>query len=453
MDDYGRLVTLLSIIQLVSLVMDCGAKTSLVTFFRPDATQRGRGEVFGSVLLINTGAAIGASAVVVVVFPYFLPRLISTSSSTTYIFLSCAVAYLQSLNAALISYYRITNAPRLFAIASVSTGLLNLVLVLLFVKTLRFGVTGVLSATALSLGITTVPIALSILKRLGFHASLSCTTRLIRFGAPLVLSGGGELLADTLPVLFLASSAGLNAVGVYGIAMKLSTVTLTLLILPFTMAYEPYVILNASSKWINNRISNALSMALLLFALLAFAIVIAGPQVIAFMAPPAYRSAQTLLFIMLPAMAFRTLYYGCEPLLHLKHKSLLKGSSVLFCVVLMGCLYPFVVPRWGADGAAIVYALTVASYSIFLAAVSFRLWAILTGGRRFLVSGLLLTGFLAIAYFLPARPVIAHYSYALIIGLVTFYLVTRAGFLTDDESAVLSAAVQRFRSALPGWGD
>ena len=153
------------------------------------------------------------------------------------------------------------------------------------------------------------------------------------------------------------------------------------------------------------------------------------------------------------AMAFQTLYYGCGPLLHVKEKSLFKGSSVLLCVVTMGCLYPLVVPRWGALGAAIVYMLTVGSYSVFLTVVSFRLWAIFTGGRRFLVSGLLLMAFLAVAYFIPASPVLAHYSYAAIIGFVTFYLVTRTGFLTDDESAALAAAAQWFRSALPGWGN
>ena len=453
MEDYGRLVTLLSVIQLLSLVMDFGAKTSLITFFRPNANQGGRGEVLGSVLLINAGAGLVVSTFIFVTFPYLLPRLIGISSSMRYILLAAIVAYLQSLNATLLSYYRITDAPRLFAIASVSTALLNLAFVLLFVRVLRFGVTGVLSAIALSLCITTIPIVLIILKHVGCHASVSWTIRLLRFGAPLVLSGGGELLADTFPLLFLASLAGLNAAGVYGLAMKLSTVTLTLLILPFTMAFEPYVVLNAENGNIGRRISSALSMALLLFALLAFGIVVAGPQVIAFMAPPAYRWAQTLLFVILPAMAFRTLYYGCEPLLHLKHKSLLKGCSVLLCVLTMSCLYPLAVPRWGALGAATVYALSLASYSIFLAVISFRLWSIFTGGRRFLIAGLLLTSLLAVAYLLPAKPAIAHYSCAAIIGLATLYLITRAGLLTGDESAVLGAAVQRFRSVLPSWGN
>ena len=453
MDDYGRLVTLLSIIQLLSLLMDCGARTSLVTFFRPDSERSSRAQVFGSVLLINIGAAVVVSVLSLIFLPHILPSIIHIHVSQPYVALLCLVGYLQSVNQVVVSYYRISNAPRLFAIASISTALSTLLFVLLFLKTFRCGVIGVLSAIGISFGITAASIAVSVFKNLGFRTSSSCATRLLRFGAPLVLANGGELLADTLPVLFLASWAGLHAAGVYGIAMKLSTVTLTLLVLPFTMAYEPYVILNAGSNKINSLISNALSLTLLLFGLLAFAVVVAGPEVIAFMAPPAYRSAQILLFALLPAMAFRTLYYGCEPLLHVKEKSLFKGSSVLICVVTMGCLYPLVVPRWGALGAAIVYMLTVGSYSVFLAVVSFRLWSIFTGGRRFLVSGLLLMAFLAVAYFLPARPVVAHYSYAVIIELVTLYLVTRTGFLTNDESAVLAAAAQRFRSALPGWGD
>ena len=450
-DDYGRLVTLLSIVQLLSLVMDCGARTSLMTYFRPDADVNARAEVMGTVLVINLAAALGVTIVSLPILVTALPKVLGCTSALNYALLACMVAYLQSLNTVLVSYYRIINAPRLFALTAVPTAFLNFLLIASALLALKAGIVGALAASCASYGVMSSIVLAGTLRSLGFGYSASLARAFFRFGSPLVLSSAGEMLADSAPIFFLASLGNLNGVSLYGIASKLSTVPLTLLVLPFTMAYEPYVVLQAAQNDINRRIADAISATLLCFAFIALALTIASPALIAFMAPPAYASASSLLSVMLLGMAFRTVYYASEPLLHVKHQTLLKGLSVLAGVAVFACLYPIVIPRWGAAGAAWVYALTIASYSLPLAAVARSAWGISLRTRRFAIAAAMCALFLAGAAALPTRPQVARSLWGALGGLLGIYVVNRARFFTDTEYAALGALMRRYRSALPAW--
>ena len=93
------------------------------------------------------------------------------------------------------------------------------------------------------------------------------------------------------------------------------------LILPFHLAYGPFVYANIKTPGIQDTISKVLTYLMLCFAFVALGIAYVTRDLLGIIAPIEYFAAYQFTFLMLPILAFRGIYYIGESLLYISNKT------------------------------------------------------------------------------------------------------------------------------------
>src|SRR5262245_11503035 len=101
-----------------------------------------------------------------------------------------------------------------------------------------------------------------------------------------------------------------------------------ILILPCQMAYRPFRYRRTRDSPQFQVSSRLLTYIITAFAFIAFGIAFVARDVLPLIAPPAFRDAYTVIFAVIPALAFRAVYYVGESLLFLEKKTATAGSVV-----------------------------------------------------------------------------------------------------------------------------
>src|SRR5207237_452797 len=151
---------------------------------------------------------------------------------------------------------------------------------------------------------------------------------------------------------------GLEEVGIYSLGAKMAQISEMVLILPFVMAYEPFVYSRIGDSRLWSAISRLLTYLMIAFVFVACGIVFAARGLLSLIAPPAYSPAYLVIFLILPAIAFRGVYYIGESLLFIEKKTHLVGGVVTTFTVAGVALNYVLIWRWGMYGAIAAFALT-----------------------------------------------------------------------------------------------
>src|SRR5262245_9667038 len=447
--DYGLLSVLLQTAQIMVIVIGMGSRTALIRFAKEYEDRNEIGLLIGTTVFINFVGALVVTIGSTLLLPLFR-IVLHTQHVLQYVLLTCAAATFNCLAFHLMGYYRAGQKGLKVTVGSLGAALSLLLLTTLFLKVLGLGIQGALLAQAIIYGLLAALFFVIISDQVKLGISLRLSLSLIRFGLPLILVMTGGLITHASAVYLLSYFRGLDEVGIYSLGLKIAQVVEMILILPCQMAYEPFVYGHIGDSRLFQAISRLLTYIITAFAFTAFGIVFVARDVLPLIAPPAFRDAYTVAFAVIPALAFRAVYYVGESLLFLEKRTDIAGSVVTSFTVLSIALNYFLISRWGMYGAAAVLVFTTISTGATVMKLGLKMAPVRIDKNRLFVVAMLLFGFLFIAYAFRTTANYVYYTVVPAVALTAAVLLFASSFLQNDERRAIESFFAGLMRRLPG---
>jgi O-antigen/teichoic acid export membrane protein len=447
-NDYGLLATILITIQIFTIVIDLGTRTGLIRFAAEYERENQIGCLLGSTFLINIASGFIVTSLSLLFLLPFFQNIFHGDQIGRYVFLACGAALMQCLYINLLTYYRARNEGMKYLIASSSAFILLVAFNLFFLLFLHRGIEGALIAHILAYGGLWLVLLIMVVSKTGLRVSSQLQLKLFRFGFPLVFAMSGDYVTDVSIMYFLSYYTDLEQVAIYSLGGKIAQITTIALIIPFQLAYEPFVYANVNAPWIRGAISKLLTYLILCFAFVAFGTAFFSRDLLRIIAPPNYSSAYLILLLILPGIAFRGVYYIGESLLNVKNKTFITGATVTIATILSIGSSCVLIPIWGIYGAITVFNMTVLSTALALMIFGMKTFPIQIEGRRLGMAGVLSICFLLSVFFLREIDGFIYHSLLPIIALVGLAFLYFGNFFDDEEKSLIRGVFQRIRLAI-----
>jgi O-antigen/teichoic acid export membrane protein len=441
--EYGLLSALFVTSQIMIVVMSVGIQKGFIRFAKEYEDQGLMGKLIGSTMAITVvGFFFIGGVSLLFLMPYF-HNWLDIKEVKDLIILTCLSAFAQALFTHITSYYRALQKGLLFMQANLVALLLLIGSNIILLRIFSYGVKGVLIAQVLTYGGVGILFFILVIAKTGLGFSLEMGRRLLWFSFPLLFAMLWDLVMETSALYLLGYFRDLEQVAIYSLGHKIALIAYILLILPFQLAYEPFVYGNLDHPQIKQSISKLLTYLMLAYTLISFTLVFISRPLLSIIAPPSYFSAHIVIFLMLPGIAFIGVYYIGESILCIKNKTSLIGGTVIFFTFLSLVLNYLLIPRWGIYGAIFVFNVTIILTAIVSMALAMKVFPIPLERMRLGIVGAFFLFSLLFVFVLRGAHGYIYYTVipmAICIILCFFY---RGNFFNDREKALL-------KSLLPG---
>ena len=443
--DYGLLATLITTIQIMIIFISAGMRTGLLRFFKEYEEQGKLGDLIGSTIFINLSGGIIVSMFAPLLLSPLFKIILDTSTVFNYLFLSCLISTLQALSEQMMTYYRAKHEPIKFLVSGVSISVLSIIATYIFIVVFNFGVQGALMAQIIAYGLVFIVIFLHVLLKLGLHISIDSVKKLGRFGIPLIFASSGEVVTFASAMYLLGYFRSLEEVAIYSIAIKIAYITDIILILPFQMAYEPFVYNNLNSPNFKQIISKILTYLLLSFSLVAFSLVVIFRDLLTFFTTEAYSTAYLLIFLVLPGIAFKNVYYIGESLLNIVKKTSIAGTIVTIFTILSLILNYFLIKHWGTYGLILVFYFTSIGKSVIILWKGIKKIPIHLETRKLIMVSIFFLVLLILTCYLNQFSCIIFYILAVLTAILGMMLLYYFNFFSETEKIFIKENLYKIK--------
>jgi len=443
--EYGFLATLLLTIQVMIVFMGLGTRTGFMRFAAEYETKNLIGHLLGSSVLINIVGGLILTSVSILFFKPLFQSVLHTQRVVEYIVLTCGAAMSQCLCIHILAYYRARNEGLKFMLASGSAPVLLILTNLVFLLILHQGVKGALMAQIITYGCLWLLVSFNVFSKIGIGISMQLILKLLRFSLPLVFVMSGGLITDASAIYFLGYFRSLEDVAIYSLGYKMAQVSYIAFIAPFQLAYEPFVFANINMPGIRLTIAKLLTYLMIGFAFVAFGIVFISRELLSIIAPPEYFSAYLVIFLILPGIAFRGVYYIGESLLYIKKKTYVTGTIITVFTILSVGLNYLLIPLYGIYGVILVFNFTLISITLLSLILGMKTFPIPLEGKRLVISGVLLILFLLLVFLLREARAYIFYSIIPLIAVTSIVFIYFSSFFDETEKLAIRDILYRIR--------
>ena len=443
--DYGLLSALFVTSQIMIILMSVGTQKGFVRFAKECEDRGLMGKLMGSTLAITVLGFFFIGGISLLFLMPLFHQWLETKVIQDYILLTCLSAFAQAVYTHATSYYRATEKGFYFMGANLVALLLLIGANIILLRIFSYGVKGVLMAQVLTYGGVGLFFLFMVVTKTGLGFSLELVKKLLSFSFPLLFAMSWDLVMETSAIYLLGYFGSLEQVAIYSLGHKLAQIAYISLIYPFQLAYEPFVYGNLDHPKLKRSISKLLTYLMLTFTLISFALVFMSRPLLSIIAPPDYFSAQTVVFLMLPGIAFIGIYYIGESLLSIKNRTHLTGGTVIFFTLLSLLLNYLLIPRWGVYGAIFVFNVTTMLTAVLLMALTRKVFPIPLEGTRLGKIGVLFLLGLLFVYVLHGSPSYIYYTVIPITAGITFFVLYLGSFLEPREKEMIRNFLQILR--------
>jgi len=352
-EDYGRLETLFVTIWILLIFMGLGMQSSVIRFYKENDDAGEISRLLGSSLTVVGIGIFTFSLVFVLAFGSFFRGLFHREMGGILIILVCFAATAESLTSYFMAIERAKNNARKFASAAVSIAMLVVLLTILFLSLFKQGLPGALTARALGYTAIGSVLAFSVLRHTSFHFSKAKVWEVCTFGFPLIFVASGWFIMDASDRYFLAHFSGMNEVGIYALGYKLTFILLAIVVMPFQLAYGPFVFANMKHPDLKKTISRLFTYLVLTLVIVGYLIVLFSRDAIRLIAPEEFKSAYLVTICVVPVSAFSGIFYWASAQLQIVKKTHYIAIVIIGAALLNLLLNYLLIPRYGWFGAAI----------------------------------------------------------------------------------------------------
>ena len=434
------------------ILMSVGTQKGFIRFAKECEDRGLMGKLMGSTLAITVLGFFFIGGISLLFLMPLFRQWLETKAIQDYILLTCLSAFAQAVYIQTTSYYRATEKGFYFMGANLAALLLLIGANIILLRIFPYGVRGVLMAQVLTYGGVGLFFFFMVVTKTGLGFSLELVKRLLSFSFPLLFAMSWDLVMETSAVYLLGYFGNLEQVAIYSLGHKLAQIAYISLIYPFQLAYEPFVYGNLDHPKLKRSISKLLTYLMLTFTLISFALVFMSRPLLSIIAPPDYFSAHTVVFLMLPGIAFIGVYYIGESLLSIKNRTTSIGGIVIFSTLLSLVLNYLLIPRWGIYGAIFVFNVTTMLTAVLLMALARKVFPIPLEAMRLGWIGGLFIFFLGFVFMLGDAPASIYYAVIPCVGGIVLTLLYLGPFFDEGEKAMIKSIfkISRLKGS-PKW--
>ncbi len=236
---YGVMSLLSVTTNLLSTVISVGIAQAMFRFYYEYEEERERHEVISTAIMSFTAIALSVLAVLSLFTQQFSELILKSSDYSLCFLVSFATIWFSTLAQMGSDYLRIRERSTTYLVISLSRLTMSLSLNIYFVVFLKLGVMGVLLSTLITAGVFSAVLIVPLLIRTGLHFSMEKFKKMVRFGAPLILSNIARTVINTSDRFFLNAFGGLAATGVYDLGYRFGTLVHTFVTVPFNQIWFP----------------------------------------------------------------------------------------------------------------------------------------------------------------------------------------------------------------------
>ncbi len=438
-NDFGILQTLLFTIQIMITLIDVGVRTSLVRFLHESEKGNTLKKLLGSALTINLFSGIILILISITlllpVFSYFIPK----QNIKDLILLTALAAAVQTFALNIMTYYRAKNLGVRFMMFSLVAAVLLIVFTYIFIAIYNLGIQGALLALIFSYGVLWLVISGLVYTKNGISVSSQLIKKLLVFGAPLILAMAGDLLLNTVGSFFLGRFESYEDVATYTMAFKIAQISLIVLIIPFQLAYEPFVYSNADNPNLKNNIAKITTYLMLMFLLLSLSIVFVFKDLLVLILGNHFSDSYKLIYFILPGFAFMGLQYIGQSLLHIKNKTNVTGLTVIIYTLIGITLNYFAIKNFGIYGIIFTFNLIMFLTAFTLIVLGQKSFKIKFEHGRLIVIALSFVALLSLSYYLSNFSSIIYYLFFGSIIILFLTVLYFSNFLTNEEKSFINS--------------
>ena len=450
MAEYGVLCTLLVTIQMMTLLMGMATDKGFLRFASECEARNSLGMLLGSTLVLNCAGALLVSAMSVSVLLPIFSRILRSPHVFSYVALACLVAVFQALFDRTVVYYRAKHLGFKFLVVNMPVLLMLLAMNILFLQVLKQGVQGALLAQVLSYGCVWLVAFVMVTGKTGFGFSSDLMGRLMRFSLPLLVALAAALSLDLSAVYILGYFSGHEKVALYSLGYKIAQMCVMAVILPFQLAYEPFVYGNIDHPEIKTMISKFLTYLMLTYTIAAVTVAFLARLLLSVMAPPEYHQAYRVTLLLLLPMGFIGVYYVAESLLGIGQRTGFVAAVIVFCTLLALPLYYILIPAWGIYGAVAVFNIVWMLMGVVLMVAGHRVFPVRLEARRLGMIGIVFVSLLVVVFVLfRTEPYLYYTLIPMAIGMA-FFLLYAGRFADEVERSFIKGLVQTIRLRMMG---
>jgi O-antigen/teichoic acid export membrane protein len=353
-NDYGALAILITVIALVAGVTQLGLSSAFFRAYTFDyESQRDRLGVLSTTILLLLFTTIPTAIFGIAAASWLAVLIFNNSSFAEPVRFAALVIVVQNLTVPGLAWLRAESRATLFSILSIVNLLVNASTTVFFVGVLHMGIDGALLASAIGYSCIVVSTIPGMLLRAGVHLRLDISKILITFGFPHVvnlLSGWVLQLSDRY---LLGQFGSLSQAASYSVAYSLGGVTSALIIAPFSLAWWSLMYSIAKrddAALVFQQIFRWFSFVLL-FA--TYGLSMFGIVVLNLFFPPSYQASAPIIPIIAASIMFNGVYAVISVGISIQRKTWYAAAMITFAALLNFGLNMFLIPLYGAMGAAV----------------------------------------------------------------------------------------------------
>ncbi len=347
--EFGKLELLNTFTSTLEIIFSFGLYQVLVMeFFKKDEAGKKQlvDRVLSTYLAITTFLYLITGAVIAMIHPK-----VQADLPSGLVYLAMVTSYFNFYQNSFITIIRLYEKAKWLTILQVGLGITSILLNILMVVVLKTGIVGILLTNLITLTVTNLLALRSYRKfygRFTGYFSVSHFRQMLSLGMMFVPGFIAFWLMNSVSRWMLAAYSGLEAVGIFSIAVKFSSMIDPLLVQPFLNAYNPRTLKGFSEGNFNQRLGFYVPLIVLLFFALGFMLKIIAQ----FMVDASYLPGTDMIPLLVLSVAFG-LIANVSNLILIYHRKIHLGFiSVISGLAVSVTANYFLVGSYGGWGAA-----------------------------------------------------------------------------------------------------
>jgi O-antigen/teichoic acid export membrane protein len=350
--DYGTLQLLMLTLDVLAVAAGARIAGGIFYFHANAESDEARRDLVATTLLL-LGATYGAIGLLVSAGAAPLSELIFGGPHRTHLLRYAGAAFaFDGLLLVGLTVLQVRGRATAFVLLTVGRQVLQVLLNLVMLVSLGRGIEGMMFATLVANALFGGLLAWWLLAGTGLRFERPLARRLVRFGIPLVGTQVATMVAAYGDRYVLGVEAGLDAVGIYGLAMQFGTLVFTLGFAPFNQMWEPrrFEVIRAAGGDAAN--ARAFRHCNLIILTLGLAISLFVRDYLRLASPPAFHAAASVVPLLVVAYVLMAWSDFQNVGIMLSERTGLIAVANWVCAAVAWAGYLWAIPRWGVFGAA-----------------------------------------------------------------------------------------------------
>ncbi len=368
-EDYGIINLINTTFYLLGLLVVCALDNSASRWFYDSKDEADHKKTFGSWIWFQFILSTALAVVVIVLSPYLVQTFFKEDGKPIYFILPAVTMVTNMLPGVINNWYRVHSRPVATVIFSVSQTLVTIGLSVLFVIILRWHITGVFAALAISSALFSLVALQQMHGWLSFkYFSKERLQPMLKYAIPFIPAAIAYWLLNSTDSYFLAFFKNNAEVGLFGIGASVAS-GIVLFTGAFQQAWGPFAFSimnddNAKQVYASVFLVYGYVMGFLAASLMLFA-----PEILMLLTAPAYHDAAWVAGILGYNLVLIGFTYIAVIGTSIAKITAPYGIAMLFATILTVILDIILIPKFGKEGSAIA---TVAAQLIVPAYLFYR---------------------------------------------------------------------------------